>query len=231
MTSVSRRPGVSATVSVASSSVPRGQLAQALQRQQRVRRVVEHARAPHDVVRADRGDRRGLVQVALHEAHLRVAPRDLGAEAVGRAHDVDAGDARGAGVLGGEAQRAVDRPHAADVDERAARRVAGDELLARRRRRAEAGAHARGGGEGAAEHGRAEYGVRARALRVGYRAPPATGGAVGSAPSSPGASRARYSSASSGFSRARWTTFSRSFIEATSSICSLMNHCMNCSLE
>ena len=58
-----------------------GQLAQALERQQRVRRVVEDARAPDDVVAADRGDRRRLVQVALHEADLRVAPLELGVEA------------------------------------------------------------------------------------------------------------------------------------------------------
>ena len=42
-------------------------------------------------------------------------------------------------------------------------------------------------------------------------------------------SRARNSSASSGLSFARWTTRSRSDIEETSSTCSLMNHCMNCS--
>ena len=48
-------------------------------------------------------------------------------------------------------------------------------------------------------------------------------------PSSPSVSRARYSSASSGLSPARSTTLSRSDIVATSSTCSLMNHCMNCS--
>jgi hypothetical protein len=137
-----------------------------------MRRVVEHARAPDDVVAADLGDRRRRVHVALHEAHARAAPRELGGEALRRAHDVDAGDRRRAGVLGREAERAVDVPHAADVDERTPRDVLCDQRLARRRRRAQACAQARRGGEGATEHVR---------TAGGYSGPPATVGAVGSA--------------------------------------------------
>ena len=54
--------------------------------------------------------------------------------------------------------------------------------------------------------------------------------AVGSSPSSPGCSRAMKFSISIGSSFERSTTRSRSDIVATSSTCSLMNHCMNCSL-
>ena len=67
------------------------------------------------------------------------------------------------------------------------------------------------------------------AAAVAQRAPPAAVGAVGSSPSSPRCSRERYSSAISGFSLARSTIFSSAAIEETSSTCSLMNHCMNCS--
>src|ERR671925_1560798 len=56
-----------------------------------------------------------------------------------------------------------------------------------------------------------------------YSAPPAAGGVVGSSPSSPRLSRARYSSPCSGSSLARSTTCRRSVIVRTSSTCSLTN--------
>ena len=189
-----------------------GQLAQALQRQQRVRRVVEHARAPHDVVRADGADRRRLVQVALHEAHLGVAPRDLRAEAVGRAHDVDAGDAGGAGVLGGEAQRAVDRPHAADRRRTSGRRSAGDQRLARRSalHRAPRSVRRREGdlAEAATARRRRPAGRSGRRTRCNE------------------ARGAMVSSASSGLSRARSTT--SAVVHRRDSSLLLLNNCMNC---
>ena len=68
-----------------------------------------------------------------------------------------------------------------------------------------------------------------RLAGLGSRYSPAAGGAVGSAHSSPRLSRAMYSSASSRLSFERSTTLSRSLISATSSTCSLTNHCRNCS--
>ena len=64
--------------------------AQPLERQDRVGRVVEEAAAPHDLVRADLGDRRGVVQVAAHEADGRAAPRVLALELGRGGHHVDA---------------------------------------------------------------------------------------------------------------------------------------------
>ena len=68
---------------------------------------------------------------------------------------------------------------------------------------------------------------KGRLARLSYS--PAAGGAVGSEDSSPRLSRAMYSSTRRRLSLERSTTFSRSFISATSSTCSLTNHCRNCS--
>ena len=100
---------------------------QALEGQQRVRRVVEDTAAPDDVMDAGRVDGRGVVEVAVHEADVALAPRELRR---GR-HDVERGHARRPGVARGEGDRAVDRPERAHVEERAAGREAGDELFAR----------------------------------------------------------------------------------------------------
>jgi hypothetical protein len=63
-------------------------------------------------------------------------------------------------------------------------------------------------------------------------APPAGSGAIGSAPPAPpGFSRAMNSSRVIGKSRTRSATSSSSVIVATSSTCSLRNHCTNCSLR
>lgn len=70
---------------------------------------------------------------------------------------------------------------------------------------------------------------RGRVAARGHSAPPAARGAVGSLPSSPMCSRARKVSTSSMLPRARSTIFSSVDICATSSTCSLRNHCMNCS--
>jgi ATPase subunit of ABC transporter with duplicated ATPase domains len=66
--------------------------------------------------------------------------------------------------------------------------------------------------------------------RVSESYAPAARGAVGSPPSSPACSRASQFSISIGSSLERSTTRRRSDIVATSSTCSLMNHCRNCSL-
>ena len=71
-------------------------------------------------------------------------------------------------------------------------------------------------------------GSRCRAPGVRPRRRPRGRGRVARPP--PLLSRASQSSAHSGFCLARSTTASRSDIEETSSTCSLMNHCMNCSL-
>src|SRR4051812_1097614 len=105
-----------------------GQLVQALQREERVGRVVEHARAPDDVVDAGLRDGRRVVEVALDEAHVALALLEL----LRRRHDVERGHARGARLARGEGDGAIDRPHRPDVEERAAGREPRDELLARR---------------------------------------------------------------------------------------------------
>jgi hypothetical protein len=96
-----------------------------------MRRVVEEAGGPHDVVGSHLGKRGREVDIALDEADLRAAPLVLGVELRRAAHDVEAGDARRAALLREERDAAVDVPHAADVGEGAPGRVAADEILAR----------------------------------------------------------------------------------------------------
>ena len=69
-------------------------------------------------------------------------------------------------------------------------------------------------------------------LVVAQIAPPAASGAIGSAsPAPPGFSREMNSSSVIGKSRTRSATSSSSVMVATSSTCSLRNHCTNCSLR
>ncbi len=121
------------------------------------------------------------------------------------------------------ARRGAHRPRRRDHDRgpaRRARHVAPLRPGAARGARRRAG-DARGWGRAGAA------GAGTRRADASY---PAGRGAVGSVPSSPGCSRTRKSSMSIGSSCERLTTRSRSDIVATSSTCSLMNHCMNCSL-
>ena len=147
-----------------------GDRAQPLERLDRVRRVVEHAAAPHDVVRRPRrssvdGSCRSPCTKATREPRRSCSARNSRR----LAHQVDARDLRRARLLGEEADPPVHAPHAADVEPRAARRVLAHEVLAIRPGAGEAAAQAvrgdpeaGGGGVGCGHDGQARrrHGLR-----------------------------------------------------------------------
>jgi len=82
-------------------------------------------------VDADRFEQSGVVDIAADEADGRALVGVLGPEGGRGVHDVDTGHLPGTRLLGQEAERPVDAPHAADVQPAPAEGQAADERLAR----------------------------------------------------------------------------------------------------
>ncbi len=80
--------------------------------------VIEHPGAEHDIDRPDSRQRVRRSAIAEHELDARVPGRVRLFELRSRAEHVYANHARGARFFSRERVRAVDAPHASDVDER-----------------------------------------------------------------------------------------------------------------